>query len=727
MSDQQYPDSFNFRARQQLLRTGPPVTLQPFQPSSSPIRSLAVDRNRGHRRNRHLDKDAQDRTTNRFSALAEKDDATEIATPASDLQAETEEIIKTQKERLDIRAKVLRTYAEAITACTRKFTTGYGLHIANEFQSTLLQHWNRFVHAGEPSIPETRPTPAPSSLTQKDPTPPVTADRENARPEKSVSFANIAKNASRQAPGDVHVHPHRRQNTIIADRTDRRVLLRLKSGSSFFEKGLQIRLALKDKLAIASQDIQDIKPTNTGWAIVARNEKIQQLILEKQNEWGPCIDLDVAEKQVEWHTYLIKNFPKTLHSWDGTLLDFEATIEEEIEAQTGQKAERWHVSQKPNHEDPTKVTLVISFLKPLNSNFRILGQGSYSFKLTKPKKLSQCTHCWNFHPPTRCIAIKVCVRCGVKDDVHCADSCDSATKCANCYGAHEANYENCYARPQKLHGNFQKLSKTQLTYARQLGQEDFKRKNSTQQTNSNQSPLAGEKDDEEPFTTADAEMSGTEPIQATQVPGTNPENAADPGDRGSDTPGERGEEKDDEETEEEVDEEVGADAEKEAEEEAEEAEEAEEEEEIEGVEEEEEEEEIEEILPPPTQPRPTGTNAIQGQHTTPEHRPQLAGNGVLRTATRKTPTTSSTSRNPYFTIKKQFRPPPRTDDIEPPSESTAREPPSEPTPQEAIEVRTPRRSRTTTTHSPPSSPPLAARRRDQSPSKIRRITIRQRQ
>ncbi|KID81781.1 hypothetical protein MGU_10882 [Metarhizium guizhouense ARSEF 977] len=120
--DQQYPDSFNFRARQQILKTGPPVTLQPFQPSSSPTRSLtAYDRDRGHRRNRRLDTGTQDSTTNRFAALAEEDDATETPTPVFDLEAETEEIIKTQKERLDIRAKVLRTYAEAITACTRKY------------------------------------------------------------------------------------------------------------------------------------------------------------------------------------------------------------------------------------------------------------------------------------------------------------------------------------------------------------------------------------------------------------------------------------------------------------------------------------------------------------------------------------------------------------------------------------------------------------------------------
>ncbi|TWU71530.1 hypothetical protein ED733_000278 [Metarhizium rileyi] len=114
--DQQYPDSFNSRARQQLLK-----------------QAL-----RGHRRNRRLDMGTQDSTTNMFAALAEEDDATETPTPVFDLEAETEEIIKTQKERLDIRAKVLRTYAEAITACTR-----YGLHIANEFQSTLLRHWNQ--------------------------------------------------------------------------------------------------------------------------------------------------------------------------------------------------------------------------------------------------------------------------------------------------------------------------------------------------------------------------------------------------------------------------------------------------------------------------------------------------------------------------------------------------------------------------------------------------------
>ncbi|OAQ57276.1 reverse transcriptase [Pochonia chlamydosporia 170] len=698
-SDQHFPDDFNFGAREQLLKTGPPVTLQPFLPSSSPTRNpTAYHRSRGYRRNRNPDT-AKDSTTNRFSALAEEHNATETPALAFDLEAETEDIIRKEKERLDVRAEVLRTYAEAITACTRKFTTGYGLYIANGFQNTLLQHWNRFAHAEKPLIPANRLTAALIAPTEKNKPMPTgitgIAAKENTRTDKSVSFANIAEYASRQAPGDVHVQPHRRQNTTIADRTDRRVLLRLKNGSSFFEKGLQIRLALKDKLAIASHDIQDIKPTNTGWAIVARNEKIQQLILEKQNEWGPCIDLDIAEKQIPWHTYLIKNFPKTIHSWDGTLLDFETTIGEEIKAQTGQKPERWHVSQKPNNEDPTKATLVISFLKPLKSNFRLLGQGGYSFKLTKPKKLSQCTHCWNFHPPTRCIAAKVCVRCGIKDNAHSADRCDNTTKCANCYGAHKANYENCYARPQKLRDNFQKLSKTQLIYARQLGQEDFKRKNNTQQTDSDQTALA-EEGDEDARPLQDAEMSGIEPIQTTQVPETNSEYNTESKERGGEILEEREEEED-------IDED-----------ETEEAEEVEDTEEAE-------EEGIEEVLPKPVQPRLPNTNNTPSLQATPKHYSYITGKGALHAVTKQNSITStSTTRDRYFTIKKQFRPQPQTDDIEPPSEATALEPPSETTSREIIGVRTPRR--TSATHSPPSSPPLAARRRDQSPSKIRRIT-----
>jgi hypothetical protein len=303
----------------------------------------------------------------------------------------------------------------------------------------------------------------------------------------------------------------------------------------------------------------------------------------------------------------------------------------------------------------------------------------------------------------------------VKDDAHDTDSCDNTTKCTNCYGAHEANYENCFARPQKLRGSVQKLSKTQLIYARQLGQEDFKRKNNRQQTDNDQLPVPVEQGDEDAFPRQDTEMSGTEAVQTNQVPETNPVNIVHNGDRGTVTPGDGEKEMDDEETEEEaagslITEEGAEGEEEEVDEEEEEEEEAEE-------------EENEEALPPPTQSYPTGANSKQDQPSLPKYHFYSTAKSASQTATKQNSTNiTSITKNPA--IKKQFRPQPRTDDLEPPSEATSREPPSELPVQESIEVCTSRR--TTATHSPPSSPPLAARRRDQSPSKIRRISIRPR-
>lgn len=94
-SDQQFPHSFNFKSRQDLLDTRPPVTLQLFLPRSGPIRNLTVsDRDRGHRCNRHPDKGTQDNINNSLSAPAEEEDDTEIPTPTFHLGAETYENVK---------------------------------------------------------------------------------------------------------------------------------------------------------------------------------------------------------------------------------------------------------------------------------------------------------------------------------------------------------------------------------------------------------------------------------------------------------------------------------------------------------------------------------------------------------------------------------------------------------------------------------------------------------
>ncbi|TQV90123.1 endonuclease/reverse transcriptase [Cordyceps javanica] len=400
----QFPDGFHHDAQEELMRGATPMTTRPFLPSSSPTRRSTTTARRRHPR-----KDANP-NANYYEILA--DDCDEfLDTPDTlDLEAETRKIITKEKERMTTRADVLRTFAESIAACARN--------------NAVAQ-------------PKLQPTQKPLAKLPQD---------SQAPRRKTVSFADVTRAAAQQAPGDVRIAPSRRQPIATNNYTDRRILLRLKEGSSFFEKNnFQIRLALKEKLALDTKDIQEIKPTNTGWALLAHNEEIQRKIIESQGVWGPSVDQDTAEKHVAWHTYLIKEFPSELRSYDDAILDFEKTISEEIIAQTGQTPVRWRRSSKPS-ADPTKTTLIISFDRP-------------------------------FHPPVRCTATKTCKTCGVTDSHHDTERCQTTPKCANCHGPHHADYEQCYARPKKDGGTFQKLSKSQRDHARNIGAGDYRRQN----------------------------------------------------------------------------------------------------------------------------------------------------------------------------------------------------------------------------------------------------------
>ncbi|OAA62394.1 hypothetical protein LEL_10730 [Akanthomyces lecanii RCEF 1005] len=55
----------------------------------------------------------------------------------------------------------LRTFAESIAACARKFDDGYAHAVANDFTKSLLSHWNQFLHAGETMGPSSSELPQP--------------------------------------------------------------------------------------------------------------------------------------------------------------------------------------------------------------------------------------------------------------------------------------------------------------------------------------------------------------------------------------------------------------------------------------------------------------------------------------------------------------------------------------------------------------------------------------
>jgi hypothetical protein len=682
-----FPDGFHHDAQEELMRGAAPVTTRPFLPSSSPTR-----RSTNTARRRHLRKDANP-NANYYEILADDNDELLDTSNALDLEAETRKIIAKEKARMTTRADVLRTFAESIAACARKFDNGYAHAVANDFTRSLLRHWNQFLHSGETAgfsnaVPQPKLQPAQKPLAK------LLIDSQTPRP-KTVSFADVTKAAVQQAPGDVRIAPSRRQPIATNNYIDRRILLRLKKGSSFFEKNnFQIRLALKEKLALDTKDIQEIKPTNTGWALVARNAEIQKKIIESQGAWGPSVDLDTAEKHVAWHTYLIKDFPSELRSYDDSILDFEKTINEEIIAQTGQTPVRWRRSSKPS-ADATKTTLIISFDRPVRGNFRLLGLGAYSFRLTRPKRLVQCQNCWQFHPPVRCTATKTCRICGVTDSHHDTEGCQATPKCTNCYGPHHADYEQCYARPRKEGGTFQKLSKSQRSHARNLGADDYRRRNMenliqpSETTPTHTDEAAASNNQYE----ADAEMvdvpesSRALPPQEDYHPAAGEDNETeDPeNERENNEESDENEEESDEESDDENygenNEEVGdaADVTPEREE---------------------------------TQRRQHDENEEQAANEA-SHNPSQASSRVdeiPRTQPPRAEPLNKSTKIP-FALKRRYLSRPAAQQIIP-SETTS------PSSDAAIERQI--RARSSLQHSPPSSPPQAARRREQSPPKRQR-------
>ncbi|OAA57839.1 reverse transcriptase [Akanthomyces lecanii RCEF 1005] len=487
------------------MRGAAPVTTRPFLPSSSPVRHPTSAARTGRQR-QHLRKNANP-NANYYGILADEDEDEVVDTlDALDLEFETRKIIAKEKERMTTRADVLRTFAESIAACARKFDHGYAHAVANDFTKSLLHHWNQFLHSGDTAV---RNKPAAAR-------PPT--DNQLPRP-KTVSFADVTQAASRQAPGDVHIAPARRQPIAASNYADRRILLRLKEGSSFFEKKpFQIRTAIFEKLTLGANDVQNITKTNTGWSVVARNKEIQKKILESQEQWGPNVDLTIAEKQVTWFTYLIQDFPNELRSYDETILDFNATISEEIVAQTGQTPVWWRRSVKPS-SDPTKTPLVISFEKPVRGTLRLLGLGAFSFLMTKPQRLVQCQNCWQFHPNVPCTATKTCRTCGVSHTEHDTENCQATPRCTNCEGPHHADFGQCYARPKKVGDTFHKLSKSQRTHARKLGADDYRRQNMEMMAQSLDNPLAPNEATTNTTTNeVDAEMADTAEGNATTTP-----------------------------------------------------------------------------------------------------------------------------------------------------------------------------------------------------------------
>ncbi|KAH8715452.1 hypothetical protein HC256_004271 [Beauveria bassiana] len=215
---------------------------------------------------------------------------------------------------------ILRAYSQAIAKCAEQFSSGYEKRFAQHLRSTILQHWSAASYSSDVS-------PAPDHAATLGS---VERTSRTAPLEKTATFAGVTRAANETHPGNRKITPKDApRRKAQAPRNNKRVLIRL---------------------------------------------PIQQKILQNQQLWGPLVGLEVAEKDIEWRTYLIKNFPRTITSWDGTELDYKQTIEEAIKEQTGLHPVRWRSTETDN----LTTTLIIHFDQPLKSRFRLLGLGDLS-------------------------------------------------------------------------------------------------------------------------------------------------------------------------------------------------------------------------------------------------------------------------------------------------------------------------------------------------------------
>ncbi len=113
---------------------------------------------------------------------------------------------------------------ESIATCTRKFNYSYAHTIAHDFTRSLLHHWNQFLHSGD-TLGYSDDPPLMYLPVRQKPTARPPIDNQAPRP-KSVSFADVTQAAARQAPGDVHVAPARKQPVAASNHALSRTVLK---------------------------------------------------------------------------------------------------------------------------------------------------------------------------------------------------------------------------------------------------------------------------------------------------------------------------------------------------------------------------------------------------------------------------------------------------------------------------------------------------------------------
>ncbi|EFY95407.2 Endonuclease/exonuclease/phosphatase [Metarhizium robertsii ARSEF 23] len=395
----------------------------------------------------------------------------------------------------DAKLRVFRTFCAHFNEAAKGFTTGPERDFAKHFSDSFLDFWNKTL-----TSPKSSSVPTYSSV----------AANANGLRSHAPTTHNTNTVYQQQPPAPAH-----RQGQPPAPdppREDLRVFIRLDADAPARNHiGYAIRAHVASKIGIDLSRIPQVLQVNTGWAIRAIDRPTRDLLVERQAEWAEDLGATAVETSQKWYTYAVANCPRRLTDLYGNELDYAATARDEIINQTGLTPVSVRAPRRDNELLPYK-TLIVSLLEPTKRPWSLFGTSRPARLIEKKNPPKQCENCWDYHTRHACNRQTRCKRCGKSD--HTSDGCTAAEQCANCLGPHTADLVTCPARPKRVHGMLQRLSREQRALIRQMGSQLHQQRQHTAQQNQQTRTATNCTSVAETVTDQRAPTAATEPSQA---------------------------------------------------------------------------------------------------------------------------------------------------------------------------------------------------------------------
>ncbi|KAF3056882.1 Endonuclease/exonuclease/phosphatase, partial [Daldinia childiae] len=323
----------------------------------------------------------------------------------------------------------------------------------------------------------------------------------SATPSELISIAaNATAPSTRSATPNTAHHPPQKPATAYRQgqrppvpappREDLRVFVRLEADAPARNHiGYAIRAHVASKTGLELNRIPQVFQVNTGWAIRAADKLTRDLLVERQADWANDLGATAVETSQRWYTYAVDNCPRRLTDLYGNELNYDASVRDEINNQTGLTPVSIRVPRRDNEQLPYK-TLIISFLEPTKRLWSLFGTSRLARHIERNNPPRQCENCWDYHTRHACNRQTRCKRCGKTN--HASDSCTAPEQCANCLGPHAVDLAACPARPKRAHGLLHRLPKEQRALIRQMGSRLFQQHQAAQQRQQSQTEPSGQ-------------------------------------------------------------------------------------------------------------------------------------------------------------------------------------------------------------------------------------------